>query len=251
MGAAALLAVAVPGVATAGTGYVDVAYVNNNVEIFGIDIDGDTWVADGVVAFNANDIGVQLDGQVGNTEFDLGGDFDFWSLGGHVFKRTGDWLVGGYAGFGNVDVGSTDVDEWTVAIETQYYMAQTTLGGAVSYSEVDDLNLETTALDLDVRHFLNDNFSIGANLGLANVDTSGGDADVTTVGIGGEYQFASVPVSVFAGFQHSEIDEINLEVDSIGVGVRYNWGGTLMNRNRSGAGLPRRGGLISRVLGAI
>ena len=251
IGAAALLAVAVPGVALAGSGYVGVAYVNNNVDI-GADFDADTWVADGAVAFDAGPLGVQLDGTFGNTEVDvLATDFDFWNVGGHVFHRTGNWLIGGYAGFGNVDIGGADADEWTVAVEGQYYMAQTTLGGAVSLSEADDLDFETTAVDIDARHFLNDNFSIGANVGFANVDTSGGDADVTTIGIGGEYQLGSAPISVFAGFQHSEVEDIDLEVDSIGVGARWNFGGSLLDRNRSGAGLSRRGGIISRVLGAI
>jgi hypothetical protein len=251
IGAAALLAVAVPGVAAAGSGYAGVAYVNNNIDIFGADIDADTWVADGAVAFDAGPVGVQLDGRIGNSELDVFGDFDFWNVGGHVYKRSGAWLIGGYAGYGNVDAGGGDADEWTVALEGEYYMAQTTLGGALSYSEADDLDFETTAIDVGARHFLNDNFAINADLGFANVETSGGDVDATTFGVGGEYQFASFPVSVFAGYQRAEVDDIDLEVDSIGVGVRYNWGGSLIDRNRSGAGLARRGGLISRVLGAI
>jgi hypothetical protein len=252
IGAAAMLAAAVPGVAAAGTGYVDLGYTNSNLEVFGTDVDVDTWAVGGAVAIDApHAIGVQLDGRFGSAEPDFSSnEIDFWNIGGHAYKRSTNWLFGLYLGVGNIDAGGgTDVDEWTVALEGQYYMAQTTIDGAISRSEIDDADLETTALDLGVRHFLNDNFSLSGNVGFANLESSGGDVDANQFGVGGEYQFSGMPVSVFAGYTHSEIDDINLEVDSLSIGVRYNWGGTLFDRNRSGAGLSRRGGAFSRLFG--
>jgi hypothetical protein len=250
IGAAAMLAVVVPGVAAAGTGYIDLGYARSNLDSGGPDTDVDTWAAGGVAAFDAHALGVQLDARVGSAEPESGSSIDFWGVGGHLFKRNDTWLVGGYAGIGNVDAGSgSDTDEWTVAAEAQYYMAQTTLTGALSYSEADDANLDTTAIDLGVRHFVNDNFAIDANIAFASLEMSGSDTDATSFGVGGEYQLASVPVSIFGGYQHTEVDDANLDVDSFGIGIRYNWGGTLFDRDRHGASLPRRAGGFSRMLG--
>ena len=148
-------------------------------------------------------------------------------------------------------VGGGDFDFWTVGLEGQLYMARTTLDGAVSYSEGDDADAELTAADVGLTHFFTDNFSVGGSAGFGNIDTGAGDGDATTFGLNAEWQFASAPISIFGGWQHVEIDDIDSDADTLGVGVRYNWGGSLIDRNRSGAGLARRGGLISRVLGAI
>jgi len=250
IGAAALLAAAVaPGVAAAATGYIDLGYATTNADTGGADNDADTWAADGVVAFDAHSLGVQLDGRVGSLDAD-GGDVDFWNAGAHVYKRQSNFLVGGYVGVTNFDAdGSDDVSEWTVALEGQYYFAKTTLNASLSRSEGDDdIDLDATALDLGVRHFLSDNFAIEGNVGFANIDDGSDDADATTVGIGAEYQLTSVPVSVFGGWQHSEIDDADVDFDTFGVGVRYNWGGTLLDRDRSGASLGRHTGGVARAL---
>jgi hypothetical protein len=253
IGAAALLAAAVaPGVAAAATGYIDLGYATTNADTGSTDTDADSWAADGVVAFDAHALGVQLDGRVGNLDAD-GADVDFWNAGAHVYKRQSNFLVGGYVGVTNFDTGGgDDVSEWTVALEGQYYLAKTTLNASLSRSEGDsDINLDATAIDLGVRHFINDNFAIEGNVGFANIDSGGDDADATSVGIGAEYQLASVPVSVFGGWQHSEIDDANLDFDTFGVGVRYNWGGTLLDRDRSGASLGRHTGGFAHLFGGI
>ena len=248
--AAAIAVVAAPSVAAAqATGFVDLSYVNSNLEQGATDIDIDTVAVGGSVAFDMQGVGLQLDARVGNADAD-GGDIDFWNIGGHIYKRTANWLFGAYVGGGNVDSSpGTDADEWTVALETQYYMNRTTLNGAISYSEVDDANIDATAVDLGVQHFVHDNLSIGANVGFANLDTAGGDVDSTTLGVDAEWQMATLPVSIYGGYQRTDVDDANIESDAFYVGVRYNWGGTLYDRNRSGAGLARRQGVFGRLLG--
>jgi hypothetical protein len=248
--AAAIAAVAAPGVAAAQhTGYVDLGYTQSSLDQSGFDQDIDTVAVSGSVAFGVGGLGVQLDGRFGNAEPDSGSDIDFWGIGGHVYKRSNNWLLGGYVGFGNLDSG-TDIDEWTVAAEGQYYLERTTLDAALSYSDADDANIESTAIDFGARHFVTDNFSIGGNLGFANLESTGTDLDATTLGVDAEYQLSSLPLSIFGGYQHSEVDDANIDVDSFGVGVRWNFGGqTLIDRDRSGAGLRRRGGVFSRILG--
>jgi hypothetical protein len=245
LGAAALLVVAAPGVAAAQSGYVDLGYQSTEVEIGGLEGDGDGWTLGGATAWGGNGaLGVQLDGVVGSAEVDGGGDATTWNVGGHLFTRNESYLFGGFANYGDVDIdGAGDFDYWTVGLEGQLYLSRTTIDGAVSYSEADDADAELTAVDAGVTHFFTDNFSVGGNVGFGNVDTGIGDADVTTLGLGAEWQFASLPISIFGGYQHAELDDIDADSDSVGVGVRYNWGGTLFERNRSGASLARGGGL--------
>lgn len=246
LGAAAALALAAPGVASAQSGYVDLGYQNSEADVGGVSGDADGWTLGGAAAFaGTGTLGFQIDGLISNSEADGGGDVDSWNLGGHVFSRTDGGLIGGFANVGNVDVdGVGDDDFWTVGLEGQLYMARTTLDGALSYSESDDTNAELTAADFGATHFVTDNFSFGGNLGFGNVDTPLGDADVVSYGLGAEVQFATAPISVFGGWQHVDVDDIDSDADTLGIGVRYNWGaGSLLDRNRSGASLSRGGGL--------
>jgi hypothetical protein len=246
--AAALIAVVAPGVASAQTGYVGLGYANVDME----DSDSDGFFGEGVVAFDAGALGVQLDARVGTLDSDDNGDTDFWNIGGHVYDRGQQWLVGGFASIGNTDSGAGDTDVWAVGAEVQYYMARTTVGGALTYSEADDADLDGYFIDGEVKHFYTDNFSLNANLGLGQVESNGNDGDTWNAGVGAEYQFASAPVSIFGGYQHANIDldgTDESDVDAITIGARWNFGGTLIERDRSGAGLTRRGGIIERVLG--
>ena len=81
---------------------------------------------------------------------------------------------------------------------------------------------------------MHDNFRLNANIGYASVDAgAGNDDDAMIYGVGGEYQFASFPVSIAAGYNTADFD--GGDVDTWTIGVRYNWGGTLRDRDRSGA----------------
>jgi hypothetical protein len=253
IGAAALLAVCVAApAASAATGYVDASYARARVDVGAgapkndIDLAG----VGGVVAFDANALGVQLDGSYANANAD-GGDANIASVGAHVYKRTNQWLAGGYAGYANVDPDNGDsVAEWTVAAEGQYYMTRTTLGAALVYSNSNDANVDTWTLEGDAKHFYTDNFSVSANLALgkANPDV-GGDSNLWAAGLGAEYQFAGAPVSVFGGYQHAEFDNDGGDIDTFGIGARWNFGSSLIERNRSGGDLRRHGGAVGRLFG--
>lgn len=240
IGAAAALAIAAPGVAAAQTGHVDLSYQNTEADIGGLDAEGEGWNLGGSTAWGGDGtVGFQLDGSISEAD-----DVSAWGVGGHAFARNSNHLIGGFVTYGNTDIdGGSDVDAWAVGAEGQYYFARTTLDGALTYSEADDLDAELTSVDAGLTHFVTDNFSIGGNLGFGNIEVPGGDVDVTTWGLTSEYQFASAPISIFGGWQQTEIDDIDAEADTLSIGVRYNWGGSLFERNRSGASLARGGGL--------
>jgi hypothetical protein len=237
LGAAALLAAfAAAPAAMAYTGHADASYATDD------DGNVDTIGVGAVVAFDANALGVQLDFDYANSSGDDGfGDSDFVGIGGHVYTQNNKYLIGGYAGYNNVspDDGD-DFDSWMVAAEGQYYLDRTTLGATVFYNETDAAgDPSATGVQGDVKHFYGDNFAVGANLGWASFDSDFGDDDGWSAGVGAEYQLASTPVSFFGGWQHSDSDDGD-ELDVLGVGARWNFGGqSLFDRNRSGGDLKR------------
>ena len=241
LGAAAVLAIALPGVASAQqSGYVDLGYQSTDGSVSGVDFDGDGWTLGGTTAWGGDGtVGVQLDAIYGDSE-----DASSYSVGGHLFSRNEGYLIGGFANYGSIDVdGAGSSDQWTVGLEGQAYLTRTTLDGALSYSESDDADAQLTAFDVGATHFVTDNFSFGGSVGFGTLDAFGTDTDIVSYGVGAEYQFAATPISVFGGWQHVDLDDFDTDADTLNVGVRYNWGGSLFERNRSGASLARGGGL--------
>lgn len=246
LGAAAALAITVPGVAAAQSGYVDLGYQSTEADLGGTEADGDGWTVGGAAAFGGqNGIGFQVDGVVSSAEADGGGDTEAYNLGGHVFGRSDGGLIGGFVNYGNVDVdGLGDFDVWTAGAEGQLYLSRGTIDGALSYSEGEDIDASLTAADFGYTHFITDNFSLGGNVGFGQIDDGADDADLISYGVGAEYQLSAVPISIFGGWQHAEIDDADADADSLGIGVRYNFGtDSLLGRNRNGASLARGGGL--------
>jgi len=241
LGAAAALAIAAPGVASAQTGHADLAYTSSEAS----STDLDTWTVGGATAWGGNgSLGFQLDGQYANHDAG-GGDADTYNIGGHIFSRSQGGLFGGFVNFGNADFGGAfDYSYWTIGAEAAAYMDRTTLTGVLSYSDSEDLDAQITALDVGATHFVSDNFSFGGNLGFGDIE--GGD-EFWAAGVSTEYQFAGSPISLFGGYTHTEFD--SLDVDALTVGVRYNWGGSLFDRDRNGASLTRNAGFGR--LGAI
>jgi len=235
LGAAAALAIVAPGVASAQSGYVDLGFASTDAGTSDID----TTQIGGAYAWGGNGtVGFQIDGLIGTHEYDAGGDVDTYNLGGHVFVRDTGHLIGGFVNFGSADFGGVfDYDYYTLGAEGAIYMSRTTLNGTLSWSDSSDLDTSLTALDLGLTHFVTDNFSIGGNVGFGEID---GGSDFTGFGIGGEYQFASFPVSLYGGWNTTDYD--GFEADTLSLGVRYNFGGTLFDRDRSGASQSRNGG---------
>ncbi len=229
---AAAAALMVAGTAHADGGYVGLRYSDNN------DTDISSWGING--AFAAQ-----------NFQFDAGYrdlsdvDANAWNIGAHLFSRGDTWLWGGYVGYDTVSGGGTDINEWTAALQTQYYMPRTTLSGNLAYSDTEG-DLRLWQIDGEARFFATDNFSLQGNLGWGNLSGGGGDSDLWNYGVGAEWQANSFPVSIYAGWQGYNFDGGG-DTSAWEVGVRYNWGGTLLERNRSGAGLGAPHGFLATL----
>ena len=225
LGAAALLAVAAPGVAAAQTGYVGVSY--GNVDAGG-GADEDFYGLEGAVAFaGSGSIVFEVDAAIvdgDNTDSATG-------LTGHVYSRNDSHLFGGFIGIADSDAADTT---WYGGLEASKYYTNWTLAGAIFYGNNNDNDVDGYGVNVEARAFVHDNFRLNGNIGYASIDSgAAGDNDAMIYGVGGEYQFASLPISIGAGY--NTIDSDGGDVDTWTIGVRYNWGGTLRDRDRSGA----------------
>lgn len=240
LGAAAVLALAAPGVASAQSGFVDLGYSSTDVSSAEID----AWTFGGAYAWGGDSLGFQVDGVFGSHEYDSGGgEVDTYNIGGHLFTRNDTHLIGGFASVGNTDFSIGEYDYYTVGLEGAYYMSRTTLNGVLSYSDSEDFDSDATALDIGATHFATDNFSFSGTLGFGEI----ADLDFLTLGVGAEYQFSGAPISLYGGYTTTDYDVF--DADTLSVGVRWNFGGSLFDRDRSGASLTRNTGFGR--LGAI
>jgi hypothetical protein len=224
--AAALVVLALPGVAAAQSGYVGAAWSTTQVDGFD---DADAYGVEGAVAFEgSNSISFEIDAAISDSD-----DTDAaYGVTGHLFTRNSDYLFGGFVGVASSD----DSTAWTAGVEANKYFSNVTLAGAIAYASDDDADVDGYGVTGQARYFVQDNFRLDATVGWASLDGGGADDDALSLGVGGEYQFAAAPISIRAGYARVSFDEADIDADTFTIGVRYNFGGTtLFDRDRSGA----------------
>jgi hypothetical protein len=219
-------------------------YVSGNYA----DLDGvDMWSLNGRYILGEH---VMLDAGYSS----LDGDVDIFRAGGHVFWTGADWLLGGYVGGEWVNTTGGDVDNWVAALESQYHTGRVTLQATVQYGEMDTpvfISFDQWNVNGALRWFVSDNFALEANAAWLDttVNPIGVSDDGSYFGLGAEWQFHDC-LSVFAAYRHSDVASTTTEIDSFGIGLRWNFGeGTLMQRDRSGARLRRPEGIFEGVAG--
>lgn len=242
------LALIAPGAAHAQSGHVQAAYATQTYDFgSGIEFDADVAAMGGQVAFDAGALGVQLDGRYANWSGDAD-DVGVIAVGAHVYTRNDNWLFGGYVGYDDAD--DFNIEAWTGALETQFYLPRSTISGVLSHSEWDGPEYTITVLEGEYRHFFTDNLSGHLGLGFGQGDIGASDPDIWSGEIGGEYMFAAAPISIFGHYRHGvvDFDVGEIETDTLSIGIRYNWGGSLIERSRTGAGLNRVLPIFERFL---
>lgn len=232
LSAVALTAAAAP--AFAQTGHIGVAYADNN----GI-ADASIWGGEGAATFDLGpSFGVQVDGAVGSASSE-GSDNLAWRINGHAFYNYGGFRVGVVAGEAkvNADVGNEpEASHW--GIEGQYWFDRVSVGASAIWGNSDWLispHIDYHNYDLNAAFYATDNFVIGASYGVGQVDNGvTSAADTHNYSIDAEWQLNEHPISFTAGYNHWEIDDTSVDAQAWTVGVRWNWGGNLMTRDRAG-----------------
>lgn len=215
-------------------GHVGANYANTEVDLgAGFEAETDVWQAEGAVRFDAGALGAAINGSVTDYE---GGETTF-GVTGHLNTQAGAALVGGFAGLETSD----DVTFWGLGVEGQTNLApNTTLYGQAGYGTDDVTESDLWAVRGELRHYFTDRVKLQGSLGY--VDAEGGDA--WNAGVEAEYQIANSPVSVLAGYDRFDADGV--EADTFRVGVRYTFGGSIRERDQSGAAL----GSVAKLFGA-
>ncbi|MBK6703550.1 MAG: hypothetical protein IPL62_18950 [Caulobacteraceae bacterium] len=217
--------------ALAQTGHVGLSYTSND------DFEYDTTAIEGAAAFAfGENFGAQIDGNIASV--DDGGDSETgYRVNGHLFYNAGAARIGGLFGYSKFDYSGIAPEATHWGVEGQYDFGRFTLGASAIWGDAEGIispELDYEQIDLRGNYYVTDNFVLGARYGFGNVENIGGDADTTDYSLDAEYQFSSTPISLLASFQHWEVDGTAVESDSFTIGARWNWGGTLKERDGAG-----------------
>lgn len=228
--AIAATALAAPAFAAEPVGSIGLSASHTELEVGPIDAEGDGFTLDGSVAFQASpNWTVTLTGAAVSSDDSLGDDTAFAGNAALTYAGS-DWRAGPFVAVGE----ASDETLWAVGGVAQKYIGDVTLSGAVGFGQVDGIDADLFGARGEVRYFVSDNFRINGGFGLTQISGTG-DADLWTTSVGGEYQFAGTPWSVFGGFDHTDSDDLDLTADTVKLGVRLGFGGDLKTRDRSGA----------------
>lgn len=266
LGAALLLAAscATPALADP-SGFISASVGKGLVEF---DFSGPTQTADGITAEGLASgvymftpvLGVQGDVQIGTRSLvDGPNELTMSSIDGalHGFYREADkFLVGGFVQLGTDSfeyngVEGAYADRAYVGGEAQIFLDSLTLYGQAGMQQfengygADSVNLDGWFGMLEARYFLTPDLRIEAHAGLSSLALSLAEITLNSakVGIGVEYKFENLPVSLFAtyDFTTSSFDmapSITVNEHRFLVGARFALGEeSLLDRDRNGASL--------------
>lgn len=241
---------AAPAFAQDSVGSVGVRYTNTDVEVGNLSGDADSGVIDAAFAVPiTGDWTVTVDG---GFAYNFSGDdqSDDSDVNGriHGSRNFGNTRIGAFAG------GSTAGEEqlWSFGAEAQHYLSEkVTLTGSVAYETIEGADADIWSVGGDAAYYISPNFRLNGGLGWSTVDASGVDVDGWQANVGGEYQFAGTGFSVTANYGHAELEDVDLQADTINVGLRFSFGGDLKTRERSGADLGRTVAGIGGLAGAF
>lgn len=221
--------------AMAQTGHVGVGYTSND------EGETDGFVVEGAAAFGVSDsIGLQVDGGVGLLD-SFGDDFTGYELNGHLFYTAGAARFGGLFGAagGEYDGGGNDPATTHWGVEGQYTLNRVVLGASAIWGDAEWIlspDIEYENYDFHGDFYATENFVVGANYGIGTLDNGvSSEADTSTYGVSGEWQFSTMPISLVAGYQHWEIEQTgSVQSETLSLGVRWDWGGSLQARDAAG-----------------
>lgn len=232
--AAAVIALAASAAQAQAVGHVGVSAATTTVDVPGENPDYQTYQAEGAVAFDLGAAGVLVDGSVSGFDGDI--DDVAYTATAHVNGKFGNALLGGFGGFDASD----GLTIWGLGLEGQAAVTdKVTLYAQGGWGDIDDLaGADLWALRGELRYFATENLKLQAQAGYLKIDTSLGDVDGWNLGGEVEYQFASTPWSVLAGYDYADSDDLGAKSHTFKIGARYTFGApSLKARDAAGADL--------------
>jgi hypothetical protein len=145
-------------------------------------------------------------------------------------------------------VSASEVDNETAlggGFEGQAQFDNSTLAATIGYAKVDEFDVSGWGVNGEYRYFFTDNVRVDGSLGWASFDTPLGDTEAWAAGLGAEFKQANSPLSVFGGWSYTEANELDVAANTFTLGLRYNFGGSLKERDRSGPSFDGANGILS------
>jgi hypothetical protein len=220
--------------AAAPAGYVGGSYVHQQTDPGSFEADG--WRIDGAAAFDLAPIGLAL--KAGVSDDDQTGSDTTFDIGAHAFSHFAPGKLGAFVDY--ADDGNNN-NAWAFGGEGQFGVGPATLAASAGWENFDGgVYDDAWGVGGEVRVFPTDNLRLSGAVGYADLNGVASIADnkVWTLGVGGEWKPESLPVSFVADYAHSDFDRFNVDADTFRIGARFNFGGSLKDRNDSGADLP-------------
>jgi hypothetical protein len=160
----------------------------------------------------------------------------------HLIGNVGDDMrVGAF-------VSASQFDDETAlggGVEGQAEFDSSTLAATIGYAKVDEFDVSAWGVNGEYRYFVNDNIRVDGSLGWASFDTPLGNSEAWGAGLGAEFKQAASPLSVFGGWSYTEDKDFDVAANTLTIGVRYNFGGSLKERDRTGPSFDGANGILS------
>jgi hypothetical protein len=231
---------------TAPTGSLGATWSKAEADAGGSDFEADGYAIDGVVAGPVyGDWTVTLGAQMAWADGTIDDDKAF-SGQVHVTKAFNGMRAGGFVSASDSVPGST---LWSVGAEAQKYFDKATLTGAVSYGSIGELDAKLWSVGVDGGYYILPNLRVNANAAYSDIQVQDTDVSAVSYGVAAEYQISESPMSLYASFARTTVDDFDLDLDTVSLGVRFNFGGDLQQRERAGANLTRSIGGAAGVIG--
>lgn len=231
---------------TAPTGSLGATWSQAETDVGGSDFEADGYAIDGVVAGPVyGDWTVTFGAQMAWADGTIDDDKVF-SGQLHLTKNFNGVRAGGFVSASDSVPGAT---LWSVGAEAQKYFDKATLTGAVSYGSISELDADLWSVGVDGGYYVLPNLRVNANAAYSEIQVADTETNAFSYGAAAEYQINSTPMSVYASWGRTTLDDFDLDVDTVSLGLRFNFGGDLQQRERAGANLTRSIGGAAGVIG--
>lgn len=219
-------------------GHIGVGYMRAGTEVAGADLDTDFYSLEGALRFGADHVGGQVDGGMTYSELVPGFEETAWSGTLHINGRFEDTaLLGAFAGVDN----SHNLSVWGAGLEGQLNIGPSLIlyaqGGYGRTNDLTGIDTDLWAARGEIRYFVTDDLKVLVAGGYQKAKDRFLRTDAWIGTVEGEYQLPHTPFSILASYSRYEINDLSTISNIFRVGGRYTFGGTLRERDRSGAGL--------------